>query len=886
VSGRVASADWPALKELLADALELPAAERTAWLAHLDHSRPDFRREIEALLAYEHTLTFAGPPAERAAEPDPPSRIGPWSLLRELGHGGMGTVWLAERDDGEVRQRAAIKLLRHGLDTADVLRRFRAERQILANLSHPYITRLLDAGSTGDGRPYVVLELVDGEPIDAWCDRRQLGVEQRLAICLEVCAAVSYAHRNLIVHRDLKPGNVLMASDGTPRLVDFGIAKILGGDDAGLTSSSVFAQPMTLRYASPEQLRGAGIGTATDVHGLGLLLYELLTGRRAFEVDGLSPLEVSRVVCEEPALAPSQAVVQAMRRPGGSLSADELAARRASDPARLARRLRGDLDTIILRALDKEPAARFPSVDSLAEDLRRHLDGRPLLSRPGSRLSRAAKAVRRHLLPAALGTALLVTLIGFAVTMAIQRGRLAEESRRARQQAAAAEQARREVQGTADLLLGLFEAGEVGSARVEPEVARELLAQGVSRLDRELADRPLEQARLLGTIATAYANLAFHSEAEALWRRVLAAREPTLPGGAPEVAEALLGIAAALDRRGDSAQAVVHLERATALLGDAADPRLRARIARELGDARAVLGQTDLAVASFRAALAAFEKLDGPSSDEVATTLYHLGGTYTVKARLDAAEAAYSRALSIYEALHGPRHRKVAGLLRAQGGVAQTRGDSAAAKDLYSRALAILETTAGPRHPEVARVLTSTAFLELKTGGDHAAAEAQIERSLAINRAAFGSPSLAVADGIETLGNLRVWQRRFDEAEALLANALQMRERILGPDHHTVGITLANIGYSLSDRGRCDRAIPYLQRAREVNERVLGHNHFLVAGPIHGLGACMVEAGQVAEGRKLLLETVAILDAVGVRPEHRAYRSVLKELAEIDAALR
>lgn len=865
-------ADWPALKELLADALELPAGERAEWLERLGQSRPDFRREIEALLAHEHEPLLA----QEHAEPGPPSRIGPWSLVRELGHGGMGTVWLAERDDGEVRQRAAIKLLRHGLDTADVLRRFRAERQILANLSHPCITRLLDAGSTNDGRPYVVLELVDGEPIDVWCDRRNLGIEERLALVLEVCAAVSYAHRNLIVHRDLKPGNVLVTGDGSPRLLDFGIAKILGGiggDDAGLTASSVFAQPMTLRYASPEQLRGAGIGTATDVHGLGLLLYELLTGRRAFEIDGLSPLEVSRVVCEEPALAPSQAALR-------------------SGKESEARRLRGDLDTIILRALDKEPAARFPSVDSLAEDLRRHLDGRPLLSRPGSRLSRAAKAVRRHLLPAALGAALLVTLLGFAVTMAVQRGRLAEESRRARQQATAAEQARREAQDTADLLLGLFEVESVGSARVEPEVARGLLAQGVAKVDRELADRPLEQARLLGTIATAYANLAFHPEAEALWRRVLAAREPALPDGAPEVAEALLGIAAALQRHGDPEQAVKYLDRATALLdgigdggdiGDAGEPRLRARIARELGSVHRVLGRNDLAITSFRASLAGFERLDGPDSDEVATTLYLLGSAYRMTGRLDAAESAWSRGISISERLHGPHDRKAANMLLARGALAKARGDSATAKDLYSRALEILETASGPRHPEVAAALMGTAALELREGGDYATAAAQLQRAIAINRAVYGSPSLVLSGAIELLGHLRVWQGRFDEAETLVNSALQMHQQILGPDHRWVGTTLADLGYIFSIHGQCERAIPYLQRAREINERVLGHDDSLVADPIHTLGTCLVKAGRVDEGRKLLRETVAIFNAAGVRPEQCTYKTVLRELAEIEA---
>lgn len=863
------AAQWARLKELLADALDLSQAERDEWLERVGETDPDLRGELAALLACEADAERLIAPLEQdEADIAEPNRVGAWRLVRELGRGGMGTVWLGEREDGEVRQQAAVKLLRRGLDTDDVLSRFRAERQILADLSHPNIARLIDAGSAADGRPYVVIEFVDGEPIDCWCDRRNLGIEGRLHLFLEVCEAVAHAHQNLVVHRDLKPTNVLVGRDASPRLVDFGIAKLLG-QEPGLTQPSRSLRPMTLHYATPEQLLGAPTSTATDVYGLGLLLYELLTGLRPFDAAGDAVL--GRVDKRAPP-RPSEVALR------GS-EAGERARRRGCEPARLRRRLQGDLDTIVQRALEVEPNQRFATVERLAGDLRRHLEGRPLESRPGSLASRLVKAARRHALSSALGAALLLALTGLAVSMAIQRGQLAIEGERARTEATAAQQARREAEGATQFLLGLFEVDEVGSAKVDPATARELLSQGVARLEREVAERPLDHARLLVTVSKAYYNLGFYPDAEQLLRRAITPLREQLGSHHRDVRAAELELAAVLNRAGRPAEALELLREIPAAAQEVPSPQrgLLAEVQRERGRSLAILARHDQARAEFEAALEAFGQLGADA--EFATTLLDLGGVHQAAGRLSAAEHAYQQALVLREREEISSDRGVAEVYLALGAVALTRGDLEAARRHSLRGLEVLEATSGPNHPDVASANASVAHLELRAGGDYESAEVRLERARSIHRAAFGPQSLALASSTESLGNLRVWQERFDEAQVLLTEALTIREQLLGPTHHRVGMSHLNLGILLADSGRCEEADPYFRKALAINEAALGRNHFLVAGPLHGLGECAMRRGDRQEAHQYFRDCEAILLAVGIAPQHPAFVTLRQNLA-------
>src|SRR5437660_10703694 len=340
-------------------------------------------------------------------------RIGPYQVIREIGHGGMAVVYFAVRADDQYRKSVAIKLVRPGLDREDLLRRFRNERQTLATLDHPNIVRLLDGGSTEEGLPYLIMDYVEGVRIDEYCDNHRLSIAERLQLFRTICLAVQYAHETLVIHRDLKPGNILITKEGVARLLDFGIAKVLNpqcSPDATLTRTDW--RPMTPEYASPEQVRGEPVTNATDIYSLGILLYELLTGHRPYRVRSDSPLEIERSVCEEEPEKPSAAVSRIDEKAshdGGTrtvITPQMIGEARAIRPEELPRRLRGDLDTIVMKAIRKEPERRYASAEAFAKDIEWHLSGMPIEARKPTLLYRGGKFVHRH--TESLATAILI----------------------------------------------------------------------------------------------------------------------------------------------------------------------------------------------------------------------------------------------------------------------------------------------------------------------------------------------------------------------------------------------------------------------------------------------------------------------------------------------
>ena len=411
------AASWNEIERLFLEAADLPLGERAAFLDHACNGNAELRSEVDSLLradtAGTSSITTAVESEAGLLLNDDPSsfagtRLGPYLLLEQIGRGGMGSVYLAERDDEHYRKRVAIKVVRSGMDSEEVLARFRHERQILAALEHPYIGRLLDGGTTPDGRPFFVMEYVPGEPIDAYCRRQNLSLEDRLRLFLRVCEAVSHAHRSLVVHRDLKPGNILVASDGVPKLLDFGVAKLLVTDDApGLTTTSFAMLPLTPEYACPEQVRGLPITTASDVYALGAILFELLTGIRAQKVEVASASEIDRVVCQTDTPRPSS----------------------VAPVAGAPRKIDTDIDNIVLMAMRKEPERRYQSVTRLADDIERYLNGQPVLARKGSFAYHAQKFARRHRVAVTATLLILLSLVG-GIAGAISQARRAESARR------------------------------------------------------------------------------------------------------------------------------------------------------------------------------------------------------------------------------------------------------------------------------------------------------------------------------------------------------------------------------------------------------------------------------------------------------------------------
>ena len=507
---------------------------------------PGIAAEIRALLAaqvaeagpVERVMAALGSPAGNPwRDPAPRSQVGPYELLREIGHGGMGMVYLARRADGVYQRLVALKLARAPVLDATLRDRFLAERDILAGLAHPNIATLFDGGVTDDGLPYFTMEYVDGQPIDAYCDANRLDLRARIRLFLRTCGAVAAAHRALVVHRDLKPTNVLVTETGEVKLLDFGIAKLLameGPDRRAETATD--SRVMTPAYASPEQVMGAAVSTATDVYALGLLLYELLCGRRAHRLESRGAAHLEQVVVQADPLPMADALTRP--GPGGdSSTAEAIAQARQTTPARLARQLRGDLARIAEMALRKDPDRRYATAAHLAEDLERYLDGRPVLARPHSLIYRASRFARRHRLALAAAAIVVATLVGYTV-LSVQHAREMEQAAAREQQEAA------KAREVADFVVGLFEASDPNVVQNRDAPVARMLDQGLQRAEA-LSTQPLLQARLLNAIGRVYFNLGKFDVAADIATRALAASRRGGGEQHPDVARdyRLLGMA-------------------------------------------------------------------------------------------------------------------------------------------------------------------------------------------------------------------------------------------------------------------------------------------------------------------------------------------------------
>jgi serine/threonine protein kinase len=468
---------WRQLQDWFAAARATPPAEREAFLAARAVADPDLAAQLRALLVADELTGIMDAWAPQLAsvaqviEPAAPAHVGAYRIVSEIGRGGMGTVYLADRAGADFEHRVAIKLI--GTSDADdpLHQRFLAERRILAGLVHPNIARLLDGGVTDDGRPYLVMELVDGLPITEYCADRNLDIPARLRLFADVCAAIQHAHQNLVIHRDLKPSNILISGDGHVHLFDFGIAKLI--DPARtVTETRVESRMMTPAYASPEQVKGEALGTTSDIYSLGVLLYELLCGSPPYEFPTTSPLQVAAFVCEQDPPPPS--------------------ARVAATDRHLAHLLGGDLDSIVLMAMRKEPARRYASADMLRQDVERHLAGLPVLAHRGSRRYRLQKFLRRHRVEAAAAAIVLVALVAGLSVAVTQGQRAARERDRA-------ERALAESKSVTEFLLELFRTGEPGDRPAAQLTALDLLQRGAVRAD-DLSTQPIVQARLLDVI--------------------------------------------------------------------------------------------------------------------------------------------------------------------------------------------------------------------------------------------------------------------------------------------------------------------------------------------------------------------------------------------------
>jgi serine/threonine-protein kinase len=832
---------WEKIQQLFEAASELPPGTREAWLENAcDGDRTLYLQVHSLLLAHEDDDgTLEREVASWAAQvpaPAPLSRVGPWRILSEIGSGGMGAVYLAERADGDYERKVAIKVIRGGVAAGPgLVRRFQAERRILAGLQHPNIARMLDGGVTDDGVPYLAMEYVEGIRIDEYCARNRLSLRQRLELFRQVCSAVEYAHRNLVVHRDIKPSNILVPADGIPKLLDFGIARLSHPDDTAdeITVTAFAERAMTPEYASPEQIQGQALTTTTDVYSLGMVLYELLAGERPYRRAQSDPVSLLRRICEEEPVRPSEAASRSM-------------------PS-FAANLRGDLDQIVTMAIRKEPLARYRSVELLSEDVGNYLDGYPVTARRGNRRYRAAKFTRRHWLALTAATVIFGLIVAFAATVAVQNARVIRERDIARRERAVSER-------VSGFLNSLFQASDPFLNNGAQLTARQLLDKGADRIAKELAGEPEVRAELLETVGQAYKHMGVLDQAERMFREKVRAVDQAygpgsvqairilrqlgdtermrdrpadaerdlrqalafaerLPAGQDyELAQTLNNLALVETAKGDNVHALEHARRAVAIIGRYPDdPAEGLTMRSNLGSILYNEGHAAEAETILRKVLDGRRRLLGENHPQVLTSMRRLAnvvakrGAYAEAERLhrDAAarlsrmpgnhaadvlmtnyfiaeiltaEGRYSEA----EAVAGPPLEKIPGGLEASaasgivGWTLFLEGKTAQSDKALELSLRNIRAKAGAGTVSEARVLTRRSYV-LSVLGRRDEGQNSAEAALAI----YERPSQSKRDGGDAFAAV-AWLSRLrganDRAAALYGQALAADRSLPEPD--------------------------------------------------------------------------------------------------------
>jgi serine/threonine-protein kinase len=822
---------WQQIQDIFEAACQCSPAERDAFLDEACGEDAELRAEVVSLLAADAgddavlETGRVGEAAEALLSMEG-RRVGPYRIVRKLGEGGMGAVYLAERDDGQFEQTVALKLLRAGVASRRVLERFAEERQILARLEHPNIARLLDGGVSEEGHPFFALEYVDGQPIDAWSDDRRLSIDERLRIFLTVCDAVRYAHGQLVVHRDIKPDNILVAQDdqGRPvvKLLDFGIAKLLETDREALTRTSI---PLTPAYASPEQVKGEPVSTATDVYSLGMILYGLLTGARPYEVSSTNPVEIAQAIATSNPTRPSSA--------GDRETLASASRARSTRPERLRKRLEGDLDVICLKALRKEPERRYGSVEALQDDVRRHLDGLPITARSDTLGYRARKFVRRNARGLAASAAFLLVL---GATATYYTGRLQTERDRAQIEAETAEQ-------VVAFMEELFENADPEEARGEEITVRQVMDEGAVRLQSELANQPAVRARLLDVMGGVYRTLKASEEAEAVLLQAVEDWERVGEAGAAGLTESLS----------------------------------------KLGAVQGQLMKQDEAVASYERALEIARVTEGDPSLKVAELLNNLSLIESQRGDLVRMEALLRESIAMEEALAEDGRTRSGGKLFNLGYVTQYSGRYDEAIELYERSRELLALEYGEDHPRVLYPMQALAVLYTEIG-DYDDADLLMGEVLDRTRSIYGEDSVDYGFALSDMGRIRSGQERYDEAEALLVEAIKVLRRAYDGPHPNVASVIETLGMHHYQMENWAAGAAVFREALAMRELVLEPPHPDLSNNMGNLGLLLKKSGQLEEAESLYRRALA-MDREMFGEEHREVATSLYNIALIREAL-
>ncbi|MEM1180790.1 MAG: serine/threonine-protein kinase [Acidobacteriota bacterium] len=845
------SENWHRIEALFDQAVELPVDEREAFLRRECAGDDDLLDRVWRLVESDSEATEAGPGGAlsgsllaRLSETEesdalPVERLGAYRLVKEIGRGGMGRVYLARRDDETFSRDVAIKWLHSPIAGEQAKRRLRLERQILANLDHPSIAKLLDAGATDAGMPYFVMEYVEGVAIDRYCDSQRLNVEARIELFLKVCDAVTEAHRNLIVHRDLKPSNILVTAEGEPKLLDFGIAKLLDPESAGIEAGVTegWMRVLTPGYASPEQVRGEQITTAADVYSLGVLLYKLLVGRPPFDFKDSSLEEISRhLETTEAPRASSEASAGAEER-----DSQERADLRLATPSELASRLRGDLDSILAKALRSDATRRYQSVEQLASDLRRQRDGFPVRARAGTLSYRATKFIGRYRWPLTLAASILVLLVGFSVSLAFLSLDLQRE--------------RDDKDEVIRFIVELFESADPGRTAGESLTVIDVLDSTGDRLDR-LGGQPRVESTLSTVLGRLYSSLGSAEKASALFGRSL------------EIESELHG-----------------------------EESVEASLARsQFGEVLLEAGDAEASAAAGQRAISSLRRESVPDAVMVAP-INRLVTTLCQQEDYEQASGLASEVLMLAQREMGERCERgfsdpygtdVDGCLQLarslinRGQVARKYDDQETAAELFARAFEIQTSLLPPLHPDIADLRTVRAAVA-KQLGRREEALAIYDDVLAVQRELYDGDHPAIARTLSLISTLQRQLGRVEESLVTQVDYVDMLGRTSGITHSWTIWSELQLANRLIQLGRPQRAAariePHLELWRSLS---LGASCWVVADIEGSLGAAWAELGRREEGGRLIEQSFwTVHRELGHQESERALRQLQEALRRL-----
>ncbi|NOX69586.1 MAG: serine/threonine protein kinase [Gammaproteobacteria bacterium] len=843
---------WQKIQSLFEEALSLPPDQRDSFLDERCAGDLELRSEVAVLLENDPDSTssdkFADSIERFASVIDADNlagaqsndagawrgkQLGVYKIIDKIAEGGMGAVFLAERDDKSYEHTVAIKLVGSAGLNEDLKRRFIGERQILANLDHTNIARLIDGGETDSGTPYIVMEYVRGESIDVYCDQHRLTIDERLDLFNQVCDAVQYAHQNLIIHRDIKPSNVLVTADGVSKLIDFGIAKLIGPDIIAKTQAG--RHVMTPKHASPEQLLGKKITTATDVYALGILLYELLSGSFPFDLSSSSVDEIKDIAARSNSPLPSISAtrpVAATIDKAVQLSSEDIAERRRTTRRKLTRILRGDLDAIVLKAIDRNPTNRYVTVRQFQDDIRRYREDRPIDARVGSLSYRVSKTFARY----------RTTIVGAAVLLAVAVGALSFHNIRLSAERDNAQQEALKANKVASLLAEVLAAASPSQTRGTSISAESLLDHGVQRIRDDLAEDPELMSDLLAVVGGTYRSLGLFQKAHDLVIEVLQIRERLLPSSDPRIAESYY----------------------------------------ELGYTSFELGLLEKSLTAHQKALALYQEMGIEGSNEkVAASLREIGLLHEKFHNFAEAERYYVASLEQMKALYPEGGQEIALTQTDYAGILFRTQRYAEAEPLLIDALNMRRRLLGDIHPDVAQGLNNIGVFYF-SWGDMVSAEAFIREGLPMRIALWGDDNSRTALVRSNLAQVLLYRGKNSEALALLERALPELQEGFGPNHDMTFVAADRKILALMKVGQIDEAILYGTRMMGAVEVALGSDSYSMADFQLNLGRAYTVKGNLQTAREMLVKARDIFSRIRGEEHVVTFQARLK-LADIAA---